>query len=51
MRWLLRYISTHDFRPFGIYRIVVGLLIVVVVVSGRALQSLERFQSVRAARP
>ena len=37
MRWLLGYISTHDFRPFGVYRIIVGLLIVVLVVLGLAL--------------
>jgi undecaprenyl-diphosphatase len=27
--WLLRYISTHDFRRFGVYRIVVGIIIIV----------------------
>jgi undecaprenyl-diphosphatase len=27
VRWLLRYISTHDFRPFAWYRIVFGLVI------------------------
>jgi len=37
MRWLLGYISTHDFRPFGVYRIVVGLLIIVLAVVVRAL--------------
>ena len=25
--WLLRYIASHDFKPFGVYRIVVGLLV------------------------
>lgn len=28
IRWLLRYISNHDFKIFGYYRIVVGLVIV-----------------------
>lgn len=28
IRWLLRYISNHDFRVFGIYRIVVGLVVI-----------------------
>src|SRR5579859_5294425 len=37
IRWLLRYISTHDFRPFGVYRIVVGLLIIVLVFAGLAM--------------
>ncbi len=27
IRWLLRYIQRHDYRIFGVYRIVVGLLI------------------------
>lgn len=27
IRWLLRYIATHSFVPFGIYRIVAGVLI------------------------
>jgi undecaprenyl-diphosphatase len=25
--WLMRYIQTHDFRPFGWYRIVLGLVV------------------------
>ncbi len=29
VRWLLRFISTHDFRGFGWYRIVFGLVILV----------------------
>ncbi|MFN8377639.1 MAG: undecaprenyl-diphosphate phosphatase [Anaerolineae bacterium] len=29
VRWLLRYVSGHSYVPFGIYRIVVGILIVV----------------------
>ena len=27
VRWLLRYISSHDFRPFAWYRIVFGLVV------------------------
>lgn len=34
IRWLLAYISTHDFRPFGVYRLLVGLLIVVLAILG-----------------
>jgi undecaprenyl-diphosphatase len=28
VRWLLRYVETHTFRPFAVYRIVAGLLLV-----------------------
>jgi len=31
--WLLRFISTHTFIPFGIYRIVLGVIILVLMVS------------------
>ena len=27
IRWLIRYVATHDFRPFAWYRIVFGLLV------------------------
>jgi len=27
VRWLLRYIATHDFTPFAWYRIAFGLLV------------------------
>jgi undecaprenyl-diphosphatase len=27
VRWLLRYVSTHDFVPFAWYRIAFGILI------------------------
>ena len=27
VRWLLRYISTHNFRPFAWYRIAFGLVV------------------------
>jgi undecaprenyl-diphosphatase len=27
--WLLRYVATHNFRAFGIYRIIVGAIIIV----------------------
>ena len=29
VRWLLRYVSTNDFRVFGWYRIVFGIVILV----------------------
>jgi undecaprenyl-diphosphatase len=35
MRWLLRYVSTHDFRPFGVYRIVVGVILIGLFIAGR----------------
>ncbi|MCW2811412.1 MAG: uppP [Friedmanniella sp.] len=32
--WLLRYISTHNFRPFVIYRIGLALVVVVLLLTG-----------------
>jgi undecaprenyl-diphosphatase len=32
--WLLRYIARNSFVPFGIYRIVVGLLILALAAAG-----------------
>jgi undecaprenyl-diphosphatase len=32
--WLLRYVATNSFVPFGIYRIVVGCLILLLVAAG-----------------
>ncbi|MEO8976573.1 MAG: undecaprenyl-diphosphate phosphatase, partial [Casimicrobiaceae bacterium] len=34
VRWLIRYISRHDFRPFAWYRIVFGILIIATAQSG-----------------
>jgi undecaprenyl-diphosphatase len=34
VRWLLRYISSHDFRAFAWYRIVFGLVILGTAASG-----------------
>jgi undecaprenyl-diphosphatase len=31
VRWLLRYIQTHSYRPFGWYRIGLGALLLVVL--------------------
>jgi undecaprenyl-diphosphatase len=31
VKWLLRYVQTHSFNPFGWYRIVLGLLLVALV--------------------
>ena len=27
IRWLIRYVATHDFRPFAWYRIAFGILV------------------------
>ena len=27
IRWLIRYVATHDFKPFAWYRIAFGLLV------------------------
>ena len=34
VRWLLRYISTHDFTPFAWYRIVFGLIVLATAYGG-----------------
>jgi undecaprenyl-diphosphatase len=34
IRWLLRYVTTHNFRVFAWYRIVFGLLILLTSYSG-----------------
>ena len=34
VRWLIRYVASHDFRPFAWYRIGAGVLILVLVYSG-----------------
>lgn len=34
VRWLLRYISTHDFKPFAWYRIAFGLVVLVTSATG-----------------
>jgi undecaprenyl-diphosphatase len=37
--WLLRFVSTHSFRVFGVYRIIAGTIIV-----GLALLAAQIFQ-------
>jgi undecaprenyl-diphosphatase len=34
VRWLLRYVSTHDFTPFAWYRIVFGLMVLLTAYTG-----------------
>jgi undecaprenyl-diphosphatase len=34
IRWLIRYVATHDFRPFAWYRIVFGLVVLATYYSG-----------------
>src|SRR5881394_3995543 len=34
IRWLIRYVATHDFRPFAWYRIVFGLVVLASYYSG-----------------
>lgn len=33
--WLLRFVSQHNFKGFAVYRVIVGLLILLLVASGR----------------
>lgn len=38
IRWLLRYVATHTFAPFGVYRIVAGIILLILVATGIASQ-------------
>jgi len=34
VRWLIRYVATHDFVPFAWYRIVFGVIVLVTAWTG-----------------
>ena len=34
IRWLIRYVATHDFKPFAWYRIAFGLLVLLTAWAG-----------------
>jgi undecaprenyl-diphosphatase len=34
IRWLVRYVATHDFRPFAWYRIAFGVIVLATAYSG-----------------
>ena len=34
IRWLIRYVATHDFKPFAWYRIAFGLVVLVTAYFG-----------------
>lgn len=34
IRWLIRYVATHDFRPFAWYRIVFGTVVLATAYTG-----------------
>ena len=34
IRWLVRYVATHDFRPFAWYRIAFGIVVLVTAYTG-----------------
>jgi undecaprenyl-diphosphatase len=34
VHWLLRYVATHDFRLFGWYRIILGVVLAALLVAG-----------------
>jgi undecaprenyl-diphosphatase len=34
IRWLVRYVATHDFKPFAWYRIAFGIVILVTAWTG-----------------
>ncbi len=50
IRWLLRYVATHDFTAFAWYRIGFGLLILIVGYSGGLSWVEGRFAVFRAVR-
>lgn len=31
IKWLLKFVQTHDFKPFGWYRIALGLVVLLVL--------------------
>ncbi len=37
--WFLRYVSTHNFRAFGIYRIIIGVIILLLALFTQVLSS------------
>jgi undecaprenyl-diphosphatase len=34
VRWLIRYVATHDFKPFAWYRIAFGAIVLVTAYTG-----------------
>jgi undecaprenyl-diphosphatase len=34
VRWLIRYVATHDFKPFAWYRIAFGIVVLATAYSG-----------------
>ena len=34
IRWLVRYVATHDFRPFAWYRIAFGIVVLATAYGG-----------------
>ena len=34
IRWLIRYVATHDFKPFAWYRIVFGIMVLITAYTG-----------------
>ncbi|WP_293910263.1 undecaprenyl-diphosphate phosphatase [Deinococcus sp.] len=39
--WLLRFVSTHDFKGFAIYRVIIGIVILVLISTG-VIQNFNR---------
>ena len=39
--WLLRFVSTHDFKGFAVYRIIIGIVILVLIATG-VIQNVNR---------
>ena len=41
MKWFVNFVSKYGFKAFGIYRIIVGLIILVLILSGHSLSMVD----------
>jgi undecaprenyl-diphosphatase len=41
MRWFVDYLTKYGFKAFGIYRIVVGTIIIVLLLTGHSLAMVD----------
>ena len=41
MKWFVSFLTKYGFKAFGVYRIIVGLLILVLLISGQSLQMVD----------
>jgi undecaprenyl-diphosphatase len=41
MKWFVNFLTRYGFKAFGIYRIVVGLIIIVLLLTGHSLSMVD----------